>query len=123
MLPGVEKRAIVVRPFDIGGDIRYVVADPLPGFQVDHRDRVETVATCIDTERRQLVVWRHGKPAQRKVGMPFGQLVAVQQQFFGRVQTTELAAVERIFAFRLIAVVIKVIAIANGRRCIIRHQP
>ena len=112
----VEERAAVVGPLERVVDLVYDIREKLPGNEVLDVER-ERLRTCrVDQVRQQPVVGAHFGRPDLEVVVPLRELVLVQQHDLLGVQTSLLAAEDRVLLSLLCPVVVEeaVVEIGHG---------
>ena len=106
----VEKRPVIVSPFERVVGVRYSVRQKIARFEIFHLDRVSFVAFQVGRVSQQPMIRADRKVSQAKVLLSFGQYVAIEQNLFLLLDASVLTAVNRIrlafFGARVIEIVV-----------------
>ncbi len=116
VLFAVEQRPVVVAPGKIFGDVGDHVRQHSAAGQALDIGRVNPPSLGVDGVSEQILPRTHRRPADGEKLMAFGQGVAVEHHLLGRIECSQLAAVDRILFTRLEAGVVEIVV------ALVRHR-
>src|ERR1041384_3798848 len=88
---GIEKSAVILGPFERVVGIGNLIRQQSARFEVQDADGVHLVADEVVRVGQQAMVGADREIADAKVRLAFGQYVAVEQNFLGRIQRSVFA--------------------------------